>query len=136
MLKKTLFSILVFNSVVSVSYIFINGFDWYYIALINMRVFGITFMTFLFIKRVNLFKLFSFSETLMFILILSYSQILTFQKLLTDFRFAMKSRTIKPDFSDRYNFFRRVVGFFMKSSLERSKEINMAMKSRGFYTDG
>ncbi len=135
--KRTLFSITIFSSVVTASYVFINGFDWQYITLVNVRVFGITFMTFLFIKRVNLFKLFSFSENLTFIIVLSYSQILTFQKHLVDFRFALKSRTImKPDFSDRYNFFKRVVEFFMKSSLDRSIEINMAMKSRGFYTDG
>ena len=135
--KKTFFSIIIFNSVITISYVIINGFDWYYIALINTRVFGITFMTFLFIKKVNLFRLFSFSESLMFIITLSYTQILSFQKHLTDFRLAFKSRVIlKPRFSERYNFFQRVIQFFMKSSLERSKEINMAMKSRGFYTDG
>ncbi len=139
-LKKTFTSILLFNLIISVSYIiycFSNSLPWFnYILLINLRVFSLTFLTFLFIEKVNLFKAFSFSKTVSFILILSYSQILSFKKYFDDFKLALKSRIInKPRLKDKYNFISNLFVFFLNKSINNTKEISEAMKSRGFFDD-
>jgi len=138
--KKSVLSILLFNSVVSISYIaysIFKGTEWIdYIILINLRVFSLTFLTFLFISKVNLFKALSFSKTLTYLLVLSYSQILMFKKYFYDFKMALKSRTIeKPKRKDLYNFISTVSYFFLNKSINNSKEISQAMKSRGFFND-
>jgi cobalt/nickel transport system permease protein len=129
-----------FNSFITISYIiyaYFKSINWLdYIILINLRVFSITFLTFLFINKVNIFKAVSFSKTLSYILVLSYSQILTFKKYLNDFKFALKSRSIeKPKLRDSYNFISSIFFFFLNKSLNNSKEIAQAMKSRGFFND-
>ena len=139
-LKKTALSIILFNSIISISYIIysvLKNQEWFeYILLLNLRVFTITFMTFLFINRVNIFKALSFSKTLQFLLVLSYSQILTYKKSFNEFKLALKSRTIqKPERKDMYNFISRVFYFFLNKSMNNSKEISQAMKSRGFFVD-
>ena len=139
-LKKTALSIILFNSIVSISYVIysvLKNQEWFeYILLLNLRVFTITFMTFLFINRVNIFKALSFSKTLQFLLVLSYSQILTYKKSFNEFKLALKSRTIqKPERKDMYNFISRVFYFFLNKSMNNSKEISQAMKSRGFFID-
>ncbi len=138
--KKTVISIFLFNFLISISYIvycFFYSTPWLdYVLLINLRVFSLSFLTFLFISKVNLFKALSFSKTLSFILVLSYSQILTFKKYLKDFKFALKSRIInKPRLSDKYNFISSLFFFFLNKSINNSKEISQAMKSRGFFND-
>ena len=139
-LKKTAFSIILFNSIVSISYIIysvLKNQEWFeYIILLNLRVFTITFMTFLFIQKINIFKALSFSKTLQFLLVLSYSQILIYKKSFNEFKLALKSRTIqKPERKDMYNFISRVSYFFLNKSINNSKEISQAMKSRGFFID-
>ena len=138
--KKTLKAILVFNSFITISYIVYAtyiGINWIdYILLINLRIFSITFLTFLFISKVNLFKALSFSKTLSFILVLSYSQILTFKKYLEDFKLALNSRLLNsPKLSDSYNFVSSIFFYFFNKSINNSKEISQAMKSRGFFND-
>ncbi|WP_457640550.1 hypothetical protein [Persephonella sp.] len=138
--KKAVLSILIFNSVISASYfvisVFRDDYNFDYILLINLRVFAITYLTFLFVHKVNLFRMFSFSKTLTFLLILSYSQILIFKKYFSDFQMALKSRMInKPTKKDRYNFISSVIYFFMNKSVKNSQEIAQAMKSRGFFID-
>ncbi len=139
-LKKSVLSILVFNSIVSISYILYSifkGTEWIdYVVLINLRVFSLTFLTFLFIEKVNLFKALSFSKTLTYLLVLSFSQILMFKKYFIDFKMALKSRTIeKPKQRELYNFISTVFYFFLNKSINNSKEISQAMKSRGFFND-
>ncbi len=139
-LKKTLTAIFLFNFFVSLFYIIyaiFNTLPWKdYLILINLRVFSITFLTFLFIQKVNLFKALSFSKTLTFILVLSYSQILTFKKYLLDFKLALRSRILyKPNLKDKYNFTSSLFYFFLNKSISNSKEISQAMKSRGFFND-
>ncbi len=135
--KKALISISLFNSVVSISYIvlsIIQNKEWIdYVVLLNLRVFDLTFLTFLFVKKANLFKALDFSKTFSMILVLSYSQILLFKKSFEDFKLAMKSRLIqKPKRKDFYNFISTTVFYFLNKSVNNSKEISQAMKSRGF----
>ncbi len=140
LLKKTFFSIVFFNSIVSISYIiyaYFKGIESLeYILLLNLRVFSLTFLTFLFISKVNIFKAVSFSKTLSYLLILSYSQILLYKKYFNDFSYALKSRVIiKPEKKDIYNFISRIFYFFLNKSIKNSEEISQAMKSRGFFID-
>lgn len=140
LLRRTITSILLFNLIISFSYIaycILNSLPWLdYILLINIRVFSLTFLTFLFVDRVNLFKALSFSKTLSYILVLSYSQILIFKKYLEDFKFALESRLLnKPKLSDSYNFVSSMFFYFFNKSINNSKEISQGMKSRGFFND-
>ncbi|GAB6072940.1 hypothetical protein JCM14244_13170 [Venenivibrio stagnispumantis] len=135
-LKKSLISILLFNIIVSISYIFINGFDTKYLMLINLRVLDLTFLTFFILKKINLFNVFSFSKNFSYLLVLSYSQILSFENFLKDFRYAFISRVVKkPSKIDIYNYLSSIILFFLNKSYNNSKEISQAMKSRGFFND-
>ncbi|ACO04870.1 MAG TPA: hypothetical protein DEP48_05365 [Persephonella sp.] len=140
LIKKTFISVLPFNLVVSLSYAVISTlkdqFHYDYLLLINLRVFSITFLTFLFFSRFNIFKVFDFSRSLTFLLVLSYSQINTFRRYFYEFKLAFKSRMIvSPSKRDMYNFISSVLMFFANRSVNSSKEITQAMKSRGFFID-
>lgn len=139
-LKKTFKAIFILNSVVSLSYFVIsqfkNNYSSDFLLLFNLRVFSLTSLTFLFIRRVNLFNGFSFSKTLSFLLCLSYSQIITYKRIFEEFRFSLKSRTIKilkP--KHRWLSISSLIYFFLNKSISNSKEITLAMKSRGFFND-
>lgn len=102
----------------------------------NLRVFSITTILFLTINKINLFKAFSFSSSLSFLLTLSYSQIITYKKIFEDFRLALKSRSIKKiTYNDKWGFVTSLIYFFLSKSISNSKEISQAMKSRGFLSD-
>ncbi|MCX7760384.1 MAG: hypothetical protein N2Z81_04280 [Hydrogenothermaceae bacterium] len=136
LLKKSIFSILLFNSVVSISYIFINGFDKDYLLLINLRVIVLTYITFFITSKINLFKALSFSKTLTTLLVLSYSQILTYKKLFEEFNMALTTRAVKElKFSDYLNFYGKVFEFFFDKSTKNVKDISDGMRSRGFFND-
>ena len=140
LLKKTVLSIILFNSVVSISYIIfsiIKGQSWLdYIVLLNLRVFTITYLTFFVLSSINLFKALSFSKTLTYLLVLSYSQILNYKRSYLDFKLALKSRTIeKLDIKTIYRYISSVFYYFFNKSLKNSEEISQAMKSRGFFND-
>lgn len=138
--RRALLAILVFNSIVSISYCFIalkqGSFNGEYLLLLNLRVFSLTFLTFYIVKRVNLFRIVDFSPTLMYLLTLATSQIITFQKLVQDFQLALKSRTIKSlSLRQHYQHSANLSLFFLDKSLNRAQEIAQAMKSRGFFED-
>jgi len=140
LLKKTIFSIFLFNSIVSISYIIfsiLKNQSWIdYIILFNLRVFSLTYLTFFVLSKINLFNALSFSKTLTFLLVLSYSQILSFKKSYNDFRLSLKSRSITGlSLKDSYNYISSVFFFFFNKSLKNSEEISQAMKSRGFFND-
>ncbi len=138
--RKAFFAVVFFNSIISVSYLtvsLIQGHPWaQYIVLINLRVFLLTFMGFFIINRVNLFKALSFSSTMTFILVLAGSQILTFKKIYDDFAFALKSRVIKrAQTKDLHNYISSMICFFLNKSVNNSREVTQAMRSRGFFGD-
>lgn len=140
LLKKTFFALLLFNSAVSISYILLSlsqGRPFLVPLLrINVRTSLLTFAAFLLIERVNLFSAFSFSKTLTYLLTLSYSQILTFRKILAELTLSLKSRTItRPGRKDLYRFVSSAVYLFLDRAIHNSREISQAMKSRGFRND-
>lgn len=137
-LKKTIFSIIIFNSIICLSYFifsYIKGeVDYNYFLMINLRVFNLTFMTFLLIKKINIFKAISFSRDITFILNLAYSQILSFLRIKEEFKLSFKSRSLKKQKRDSfYNFILSMLLFFFNKSYNNLKEISFAMKSRGFF---
>jgi len=138
--KKTLLAIVVFNSVVTVSYGVLakvqGDFSPYYLALVNLRVFLLTFSTFLLRERINLFKACEFSRSLLYLVTLSYSQILTMRRVFREFRLALTSRSPStPSLRDRYRHSTRAGSFFISKSLKDAAGISQAMRSRGFFID-
>ncbi|WP_456401687.1 hypothetical protein [Persephonella sp.] len=138
--KKAILSIFLINSVVSVSYILLNYFrgfiDYEFLVLFNLRVFSITFLTFIVFEYFNIFKLLNFSKSLIYILVITISQINTFKRVYLDFNLALKSRTIeKVRYKDLFNFLKSLIFFFSNKAVKNSKEITQAMRSRGFFID-
>jgi cobalt/nickel transport system permease protein len=136
--KRAVLTILLFNSIVTLSYAVISliqkDFSPLFVARINLRVFLMTYLTFLFNARANPFKALAFSRSLSYVLTLAYSQVLTFRRLFEDFRLALRSRTLKrPSLKDLYRHGAATGSFFMQKCLIDSEEITQAMKSRGFF---
>jgi len=134
LMKRSVSAVLLFSTAVNLSYLAVHGLDWHYLLLLNLRVIDMTFLTLLFISKVNLFRLLGFSKSLTYLLVVSYSQILLFRKYYGELTMALKSRSIKkPTLKERINFLRSATGFFIRKSVENSQEISLAMKSRGFF---
>lgn len=136
--RRTVLAIVLFNSIVTVAYTvmsFLRGtFDPGYVALINVRVFLLTFLTFILAETINPFKAFAFSRSLSFLLTLAFSQIVTFRRLLNDFRLAFRSRMLKrPSHRELYRHGAATGSFFISKCFHDSTEITQAMKSRGFF---
>jgi cobalt/nickel transport system permease protein len=136
--RRTAVAIALFNSIVTVSYAVASAvqgsFSWHYVALINLRVFTVTFLTFLTMKRVDLLRACAFSETLLHLATIAVSQTLTLRRLLTEFRLALASRTIAPlSLKDLYRHRAAMLTFLLEKSLHDVQEIGLAMKSRGFF---
>ena len=138
--KKVIVSTILFTGSVSILY-FIVGFfkkniNTDYLIVINLRVFALTYLTIFTFSKLNLFKVFSFSKDLGYVLILTYSQILNYKKLFKEFKMVIKSRTVKNLSFDNYlKLYGYLTLFFFDKSLKSSKEISQAMKSRGFFND-
>jgi len=138
--RKAFISILLFNLIISISYIILQllkGKPWVeYILLINLRVFDATFLTFWFMEKVNLFRAVAFSRNLSFLLSLAYSQINIYIKNYHDFKLGFRSRTlIRPSRKQTYQFIRSIFIFFLNKSIQNSREVSLAMKSRCFNND-
>jgi cobalt/nickel transport system permease protein len=139
-LRRALVAIAVFNSIVTVSYCLLaiprGSFSVYYVALINLRVLLLTSMTFLLGQRVNLFAALSFSPTLLYLLTIAYGQIITFRRLLADFRLGLESRSLRrPRLIDLYRHSAATAAFFLKRSHRGAADVTQAMASRGFFHD-
>jgi len=138
--KTTLLAMALFNSIISVSYGVLawmqGNFSMQYLIIINLRVFILTFSTFLLRERINLFKTFGFSRSLLYLLILAYSQILTMRRVFGEFRLALASRSpASPSLRDRYRHSTATGSFFIAKSLNDATNITQAMRSRGFFID-
>jgi cobalt/nickel transport system permease protein len=139
-LRRAALAILVFNSVVTVSYVALSlrqgEFSGHYVLLVNLRVFLLTTMSFLLAERFNPFRAFAFSRSLLFLTTLCYSQVLTLRRLFGEFRFAFRSRSIvRPGLRDFYRHGAATAAFFLHKSVSDAGEIAQAMTSRGFGHD-
>ncbi len=134
-MKRTLIILFFVNFVVSLFYVYLStknlNFSYYSLLIFNLRTFTLLFSSFLMLKKVNIFSVFSFSKSLSFLLILSYSQILAFKKTYNDFTLAYKSKTIiKPKIKELHKFIANTTVFFIRQAMINSTEILMALKSR------
>lgn len=133
-------AILLFNSVVTVSYVALSlwqgTFSGGYVLLVNLRVFLLTVLTFLLAERFNPFRAFAFSSSLLYLTTLCYSQVLTLRRLFGEFRYAFRSRSIvRPGLRDLYRHGAATAAFFLHKSVSDAGEIAQAMSSRGFFND-
>lgn len=138
--KRTALAVLLFHSVVMLSYAAISlaggGGSLSYVLLASARVFLLTFLTFLLADRVNLFRALAFSRTLSHLFTLAWSQTLVFQRLLGDFRLALRSRALtRLTAAEILRHGGSTAAWFLRKSLHTSTEITQAMKSRGFRRD-
>ena len=138
--RRAVVAILLFNTVVTVSYVITASmrgeFSVRYVLLINLRVFFLTYLTFLLHSRINPFRALAFSRTLLFLLTVAYGQIVTFQRLLADARLALRSRSLaRPGLKDLYRHGAATAVGSLGKSLGAATEITQAMSSRGFFHD-
>jgi len=133
-------AILLFNSIVTVSYWVIatrrGDFTLDYVALINLRVFLLTTLTFILKDRINLFRALAFSPTMLFLLTLAYSQILGLRRVVEEFQLARRSRTLaRPSLGDLSRHGAATAAFLLQKATADATEIAQAMRSRGFFDD-
>jgi cobalt/nickel transport system permease protein len=137
-LARTLRAVLAFNLAVGVGYALfalVQGQSpWATLLLINLRVLLLTSLTFLFIRRVNLFQALGFSRTLSFLLGLAYSQALAFRRAYGDFQLALVSRSPRrPRLVDRYRASAAAAAWFMDKGLQAARDTAQALRARGFF---
>jgi cobalt/nickel transport system permease protein len=135
LLKRTLLILFLVNFVISAFYVYLatvsHTLSDYSLIVFNLRSFTLLYFTFLMLHKVNVFTVFSFSRTLSFLLILSYSQILAFRQTFFEFSMAYKSKTIvKPTVRELHKFIANTMVFFIRSAISNSTEILLALKSR------
>jgi cobalt/nickel transport system permease protein len=138
--KRAGLAILLFNTVVTVSYVILSAvrgeLSLRFVLLVNLRVFLLTYMTFLLHRRINPFRALAFSKTLLYLIVLAYGQIVTFQRLLADSRLALRSRSLaRPRLRDLYRHGAATAVCFLGKSLGAATEITQAMSARGFFHD-
>lgn len=136
--RRACLSIVLFNSVVTVSYVVISlwrgSLSTSYVALVNLRVFLLTYMTFLLAHRINPFRALSFSRSLLYLLTITYSQALTFRRIFHDFLLARRSRTVgRISARDLYRHGASTGAYFLLKAAGDAEEIARAMDSRGFF---
>ena len=111
-----------------------KGHPYRYLVILNLRVFDMVLSLMFFREFANPLRALSFSSTLTYIFILSYSQIKTFTELYYDFSLVMRSRMVlDTSYKDRILFLRKMAGYFFKKAIARAEDTAMAMKARGFF---
>ncbi|WOE69163.1 hypothetical protein RZR97_08575 [Hydrogenimonas thermophila] len=136
--KRTVKSLFISLLVVSLSYLAMGLFkkiDPNFLILLNLRVVLLTFMTFLMLERINLFKALSFSKQLSALVAIAFSQMTIFRRTFSEFKMGYASRTVKPTFSTWLISLKAALLYFLNKTLHTSKEITNGMKSRGFFND-
>ncbi len=138
LLRRSLKAILVFNLAIGGGYAILVGLTgrdpWPTLLLINLRVLLLTFMTFLFMARANLFNALGFSRTLSYLIGLAYSQALAFRRAHDDFHLALLSRSPHPPtLMDRYRASAAAASWFMEKSLHSTRDTAQALRSRGLF---
>lgn len=138
--RRTVRAVLPFNAVVTLSYLLFSrlagDFQAAYIVRMNLRVLALSSCTFLFVSRVDPFRAFSFSPSLLYLLTLAYGQTAVFRRLFEDFRLAFRSRSpARARTVDLYRHAGATGAYFLGKALHDSTEIADAMRSRGYSRD-
>lgn len=138
LLSRVVRTVLPFNLAVSMGYLMLAWLrtepPWQTLLLLNLRVLLLTAITFLFVRRVNLFRALGFSRSLTYLLGLAYSQALTFRRAHEDFRLALVSRSPRrPGLMDRYRVSAAAASWYLEKALAAARESAQALRSRGFF---
>lgn len=138
LLSRVVRTVLPFNLAVSMGYLMLAWLrtepPWQTLLLLNLRVLLLTAITFLFVRRVNLFRALGFSRSLTYLLGLAYSQALTFRRAHEDFRLALVSRSPRrPGLMDRYRASAAAASWYLEKALAAARESAQALRSRGFF---
>ncbi len=136
LLKKTLLSVFLFSFVVSLSYLVTGLFkeiDYSFLALFNIRVFLLTYMSFWVLENVNIFKV--LPERKAILVALSFSQIYHYKNSFLDFWLGIRSRWSKVTYLKWIKSLKAMIFYFLNKSLHTGFEMNMGMRSRGFFDD-
>jgi len=105
---------------------------WDILLNFNLRAGLMAHLSFVFLRRVNMFDAVRFSRPLTTILSMSVAQIYTYRRLLSDFYTTLKSRTIKrQNLIGSLRWAGIVSVYFMMLSIRNSKEMAEALRSRG-----
>ncbi len=139
-LGRVFLAVVAFNGVVTATYVALatwqGTFSIDYVVLINLRVLFLTSLTFVFSSRVNVFDALSFAPNLTYVLAIAYGQIMTFRRVVEDFRMALRSRSIHPgSLRDRYRQTAAATTLLLDKSMHTATEITHAMRARGFFDD-
>ena len=140
LLKRTVYSVLAFNLTISLGYfIMANWRDEFradYLLLINLRVLLLVYLGFWIMRRINLSKALSFSNTLSFLASLAAGQMQGFRRIAMDFDLAFRSRNpVLPNLADRMRHTAVQGQHLLDKAVHTSTEIGQTMRSRGCFED-
>lgn len=137
--RRAFLATMAFAGVVSLAYVTQSywldaGVPWRWLTVVNLRVLDMSMLTFLFIRRVNLFRALSFSKRLSFLLVLTVSQSISLRRTLDDFRLGLSSRVAgRATLRDRYRASARAAGWLLDRALANAHESAQALQSRGLF---
>lgn len=139
LLRRALLATLAFSLTVSLSYAALVAWQsgiipWSWLLSTNLRVLVMALLSFVFIRRTNLFAALGFSRRLSFMLVLAVSQSLGLRRTLDDFRQAMQSRGLRrAGLRDRYRAAAHAAGWLLDRALANAHESAQALQSRGLF---
>lgn len=137
--RRALLATGAFTGMVSLAY---AGWHWHlhrawpldWLLLLNLRVFLMALLTFLFIRRVNLFRALAFSRRLSFLLVLAVSQSQGLRRTLEEFRQGLTSRAQRPaGLRERYRAAAAAAVWLLDRALANAHESAQALQSRGAF---
>lgn len=137
-LKRTLMFPMLFTVVTLGSYALLfywqNGSLPSNLPVIVLRIVAMSIWSFALVKRVDLIRALAHFKGLQFLLVVTRSQIELFAQSAEEARLAYKSRSIiTPSWSTTWKFYAGLYASLLEKALHRSKEVSMAMRSRGLF---
>jgi cobalt/nickel transport system permease protein len=113
---------------------FVSGFynNWEVVGSMSVRALLLAFLTFVFIRRVNLIEALAFSKSLSIILSVAMAQIFMYRRLAADFHLALRSRSArKPGVLSTLRGASTLTGSCLMLSIQHGRDVADALKSRG-----
>lgn len=140
LLKRAFLAVALVNATVSTGYLVAalwHGEPWLEVVIrLSARVFLLTLLTLWVARRIDWRTAARRWPALRFLLVISEAQIRAFQRLLTEYRLAWRSRTTgRPSLAVRYRGSAHQVGVLMDRALAQGEEVTRAMRSRGAMDD-
>lgn len=137
-LKRSLIVVGPFLSVMVVATILYARFSYHSYTIVEIvgsmtaRALLLAFLTFVFIRRVNLIEALAFSKSLSIILSVAMAQIFMYRRLAADFQLALWSRSArKPGAFGTLRGASTLTGSCLMLSIQHGRDVADAMKSRG-----